>query len=155
MILDDGVMADVVAAPHDNVVADGDERLDCVVLEDEAVLAAGEVWPGRRLAADVTYQPITALLGVLVFFRPQMVHPLEAERNKQLERIRRIVPFQVFESDDRQALELRGSEIVAVDGEGYDIVRRVVSQIEVSKFRPLARPEHHDPSHARSSFLVP
>ena len=41
MVADRRIVADVVAAPQRHVVADSHERLDGVVLEDEAVVAAG------------------------------------------------------------------------------------------------------------------
>src|SRR3954462_1526430 len=52
-------MAYVVAAPEDHVVADRDEGLDHVVLEDEAVSAYFDVGPHERLAADVAGQLVS------------------------------------------------------------------------------------------------
>src|SRR5262245_32182705 len=81
VILDLGVMTDVVAAPHHHVVADLDERLNRVVLEDEAVVAAQETWPGGRLRADIADEPIAALLGLAILLGAIMAHLLEAHRN--------------------------------------------------------------------------
>ena len=47
VVLDGRVVADVVAAPERDVVADRDERLHRVVLEDEAVVAGRMLASGR------------------------------------------------------------------------------------------------------------
>lgn len=39
MILDGGVVADVIVAPDDDVVSDADEGLDVRVFEDETIFA--------------------------------------------------------------------------------------------------------------------
>ena len=49
MILDDGMVADVIAAPHDNIVPDFNEWLNGVVFENKAVVAALKPGKSRRL----------------------------------------------------------------------------------------------------------
>jgi hypothetical protein len=52
VILDYGLMANVIAAPKDDVVANLDRVLDDIVLEDEAVLADLDVSPDESLLSS-------------------------------------------------------------------------------------------------------
>ena len=56
VVSDRGVVPDVVTAPHHHVAAHRDERLNRVVLEDEAVLAELHVAPDEGVAAHVAGQ---------------------------------------------------------------------------------------------------
>ena len=71
-------MPDVIAAPQHDIIAYRHKRLNGVVFEDEAVVAAFEAGPCGRLRADVANQPVAPTLSVVIFFRPNMVHLLEA-----------------------------------------------------------------------------
>src|SRR5881409_2300040 len=66
VVLDRRVMSDVVAAPEGDVVADRDERLDRVVLEDETVVTR-RLRQVRAAGADVGFEPIAGVLhlGIL------------------------------------------------------------------------------------------
>ena len=48
VVLDRRVMSNVIAAPHDHVIANFNERLNRIVLEDEAIVATLKVGPGGR-----------------------------------------------------------------------------------------------------------
>ena len=43
----------MVTAPEDDIVAEGDERLDDIVLEDEAMLAQADITPNKSVRTDV------------------------------------------------------------------------------------------------------
>ena len=66
VVLDRRVVADVVAAPEDDVVADPHVGLDDVLLEDEAVVAELELAPVDRLRVDVGDQLVAERLALLV-----------------------------------------------------------------------------------------
>ena len=54
IVVDDAVMADMIAAPKSDVVADTDEGLHGIVLKDERMLAYLHIGPHERPGADVT-----------------------------------------------------------------------------------------------------
>src|SRR2546427_6658070 len=73
VVLDDRMMPDVVAAPEDDVPAELRERLNHVVLEDEAVLADAAVGPHERPGADVGRRRVPLPLGLIVQTLPEGV----------------------------------------------------------------------------------
>lgn len=73
IIADAGMMADVVATPEKNVIADAHERLDDVVLEDKTVFAATEILPDRRTRAEIGREPITLFFSLSAFLGAQAV----------------------------------------------------------------------------------
>ena len=64
--LNDAVVADVIAAPDDDVVADRRERLNRVVFEDEAIVADAALGERRGPTADVGDQLVAASLELVV-----------------------------------------------------------------------------------------
>lgn len=59
VVFNDGMVADVVPTPENDVVPDLNERLDSIVLKDEAVLANFDISPDECSAANVTRQLIS------------------------------------------------------------------------------------------------
>ncbi len=56
MVMNDAVMTNVIARPHDDVVADGRERLEGVVLQNEAVVSDLRPRPNSSFGTDVANQ---------------------------------------------------------------------------------------------------
>src|SRR4051794_11870233 len=122
-------MADVVAAPEHHVVADVDERLDRVVLEDEAVLADDEIGPRRRLRADVGNQPITALLRLPADAGSDLVDAPVADSDEHRVVRGRVALDDLLECDYRAPGQDLLAEVLAVDRERDRIVRTVVLEV--------------------------
>jgi hypothetical protein len=53
VVANNAMVADMIAAPNHYVVADGDERLNSIVFEDETILARMEPREVRRPAAHI------------------------------------------------------------------------------------------------------
>jgi hypothetical protein len=123
VVADHGVVADVVPAPDHHVVADLHERLDRVVLQDEAVLAAAEIGERGGARADVADELVAALLGLGVFPRPHPVHALEADREEQEELAGWVAPLELLEGHDGQPEDFAAGKIPPVHREARDLVR--------------------------------
>src|SRR3989442_1401775 len=103
MVADRRMVADVVPAPHDDVVADRDERLNRVVLEDETVVADGGVAPERASGAHVRHQPVPAPLRLVVDTLAQAVHLPVPDRDEHATLSGGKRPPDRLERDDREA----------------------------------------------------
>jgi hypothetical protein len=100
---DPRVMADVIAAPEHDVIAERDERLDDVVLEDEAMLSDPRVVPDHRLRADERCRCIASRLQHLIQARTEPVAlGVNGRRIKRMFAGRKMV-FEVFHRHDRFA----------------------------------------------------
>src|SRR5262249_49402172 len=53
MSADSRVMADVIAAPKDDIVADLNERLNHIILKDETMFAHFDIAPNKGARADI------------------------------------------------------------------------------------------------------
>jgi hypothetical protein len=74
VIADNAVMPYVVSAPYYYVIADCDERLNSVVLKDEAVIAYYSIVPIRALGTYIAYQFVTLSLGFCIDRRSDFVY---------------------------------------------------------------------------------
>ena len=140
-------MADMITAPERHVVADGRERLNGVVLEDETVVADGELREQRAPGADVADELVPERSGRVVLAGPHRVHLRVTERDEHRETVRRIARRDVFEIHERPIQERRRVPIRTVDGERHDLVGRISRKIVVREAGNIPRAEHHDISH--------
>src|SRR5262245_59089762 len=74
VIPNNAMMPDVIAAPHDDIMADGHKWLDRVVLEDKTVLADGDVREHCGFCADVRNQGVSLRLKLSAYICPQAIH---------------------------------------------------------------------------------
>jgi hypothetical protein len=72
--MDDGVVADMIAAPEDDIIANLNKGLDGIVLKDEAVFADLGVVPDKGARADIGCEAVSPLFKLPVKARP---HPVE------------------------------------------------------------------------------
>src|SRR5436189_3345462 len=147
VVFDDTVVADMISTPHHDVVAKLYKRLNGIVLEDKTIVAAFKVGKSRGLGANVADKFISSSFGVGIFFRPDMIHPLETHGNKHLELVGRIDLFDFVIRDDRQALVFVLFEVVAIQRKGDHLMRRVMCKVEMCQFSPLTNSENHDFCH--------
>ena len=99
MVGNRAVMADMIAAPQNDVVADGDKRLNGVVFEDKTVVADGRAGKISRPRADITDEPVAFLLEAFVDALPHPIHSLMESGNGKF--AGRKVTLQFFKGDDR------------------------------------------------------
>ena len=152
MVADRRVVADVVSAPQDDVVADADERLDDVRLEDEAVLAdfdLGDQMGGRAHVAD---QFVPKRLLPFVHRPASLVHSAEADCDEHRKVGRRM---RVDERLGRQNGNPEQFVPVAsrlVDSERHNLMRAVAIEIDLRDPRKVPRTEDDDGLQVRSSL---
>src|SRR5205814_6349142 len=99
------VMPDVIAAPQSHVVANGHERLDGVVLEDETVFADPAFVQDRGAGAYIAREGITERLGREILFSAQRVQLRVTQRDEELMGVGWKSRKDVLERHDRQATE--------------------------------------------------
>jgi hypothetical protein len=127
MIGDRAVMADVISAPKNDVVSDRHKGLNCVVFENETIVADRRAWKARGARADVGNQPIAHLLESFVHTLPRAVHCVMRKRGKSGEFAGRISIGQIVEGNDWESFEGRfGRHELSIDGEGNHFVKTVV-----------------------------
>ena len=78
MVLNLGMVSNMIPTPKNHVISKFDKRLDGVVLEDEAVLAELDVPPDERIAAHVARELETALPCLLGFRGQRPLPPFRA-----------------------------------------------------------------------------
>jgi hypothetical protein len=116
------VMADVIAAPHDHVIADADKWLDCIVLKDKAVVSAFQIRPRRCFGADVADELISAAFRLVIFVRANMIHLFEADWNEHGKLVRGIKGLDLIERDNRKIFEKAFVEELAIYRKRNDLV---------------------------------
>ena len=129
------------------VVSDPDERLDCIIFKDEAIVATFEPRKDGGAGADIADEPVTQLFGMVILFRPDVIHLFEADWDKHLEVGRRIVSLHFIKWYHRQAFVLWTFDIIAIQGERHYVVGRIVREIKMRQLRPLTGPEYYDLCH--------
>src|SRR5436853_3177970 len=138
MALDNRMMADVVAAPQNDVVPYLSERLHHVVLKDEAVLTDLAVAPDKGMRTNIGGRRITLRFCFLVESCPQLV-----QMGVNVGREKKVLAGSVrlldsFKWHDRQIEQNVPLYVIFLDTEGHDLVIRVVREILVSDFRKSA-----------------
>src|SRR3989442_399546 len=98
-------MANVIAAPKYDVIANSCEWLNSVVFKNETVVADRDAGEDGGLRADVADQPISLLLDLPVDGFTKPVHALRGHRGEETKPRGRIDLLDCFESHDGQALE--------------------------------------------------
>src|SRR5690349_6402362 len=106
------MVADVVAAPEDDVAADPYERLHGVVLEDEAVLAELDVAPHEGATRHVARECVALLLRGTHQPRAKPVHLRVDERGVDRRRLWVELLLEGLERHDREAAKLIPLEVV-------------------------------------------
>src|SRR6185312_1575918 len=135
MISNRRVMADMVPAPENGVVADRDEGLDDIVLEDEAVLAERDIAPDERVRAHVRSRLITLLPGRLVEPAAQGVSLGIDESGIEMMLPGGEALRQILERHHRHPEKLLAPQVLPLDAEGHDIVLGVVREVLVGDLR--------------------
>jgi len=87
MVVNDRVVANVVAAPQGDVVADGDKGLNRVVFEDKAVVAYPAFIQNGRARTDICGKPVAQGLCGEIFLFANLVKLGIAQRDKHFMRI--------------------------------------------------------------------
>src|ERR1700722_3739998 len=129
VIANDGAMADVIAAPEDDVVADFRLMLNDIVLEDEAVFTYADVVPNESPRTDIGNRRIPLRLGRVV--KPS-ANPVElgvGDGHEAAVNSRVIAVVHVLEGHHGQAEELVLLEKGSLDAEGHHVVRRIVREV--------------------------
>src|SRR5205085_7580631 len=152
VILDGRIVADVIPAPQRDVIADADEGLDGVVLQDEAVVPDGVIGEEGAAAADVARQLVAAALGLPVLLRPRLIHPGVAQGDEHLVVSWGVKPDDLLEGHQRQAEEGVAREVLPVDREGRDFVIAVAGEIVMGKSGDVARPENNQLRHKAPGY---
>src|SRR5689334_19591335 len=142
MIANGAVVADMIAAPQDHVVADPSERLQHIVLEDETVLTdrSGVVDTGRVHEAR---EAIAPLLAFQVFRHADGIELLVAEWTEQRDRSWSGGFFERFPGMDWQAPMHIRLTILLVNSKADDPASGLF-KIDARNIRNLARAEDDD-----------
>ncbi|MNN17198.1 hypothetical protein D3C81_1303750 [compost metagenome] len=141
MVADLAMVADVVAAPHHHIVADGGERLQCVVFENEAVFT-DDVVVHRGIGADIANEVVALFLALNVHRLTQAVHLAPGHGRKQLVVGVWEIVLQGFEGHHRQPFEhSRFWQVAFVHGKADHVHCRVFFQVVV---RQLGGVQHSE-----------
>ena len=95
------VVADVIAAPQDAVVADFHERLDRIVFENETVLAKLHVAPNEGATADITCRTVSLGLGGFVKPGTKAIELVIDQRCVELDLVRIELIFESLKGNNR------------------------------------------------------
>jgi len=74
VVLDSGMMPDVVAAPQRHIVSYGDKRLNRVVLHNKTIVSHLKVRKGSGLGTDITDQVVSFSLCLPKLFSTESIH---------------------------------------------------------------------------------
>ena len=144
VVLDYGVMTDMIAAPQRHIGADADKRLDCVVFQNEAVFIQLEAGKLGRSAAEIGHHSIAFRACSGDFFSSDRVDFGITDRDEKAEMLRRIRFGDPFERHDRAAAELRLLEVSLIDGEARDLEFEIVGEIEIGELCDVSNAEDDD-----------
>ena len=147
-------IADMVARPHHDVVADLHVERDRLVVENEAVLADIEVFGPIEVRIDVADEGVTLFLGRNVLLRAKSVHPLITEQEKAFCIRPAETLLDVLERNDRQVVKGRLGHILAVDGKSANFVFTVAREKAIRDVRAAAGAEEDDLAHVDVSIVV-
>src|SRR5438132_3967291 len=149
MIADDAVMADVVAAPYDHVIADLRVGLDNVRFQYQAILA-----DVRRIDVRIRVNErgelVIAALAFEVARPPEFVHPPIAERSQQPDLLRWEKVFELFPGHQRKIVKALGLGIFCIDREADDTVFAMRVDVNLRDFCDLTGNEAYDICHAEA-----
>src|SRR5437868_1356194 len=152
MISNGAMMADVIPAPEDHVVADPREGLDGVVLQDEAILADGRSPEERGPAAHVADEAVATFLPLAIDPLTASVHPLRRHRREEVVLGGGKVMLQLLEWHDGLTFEDGlGGEILPRDREGVDLASTVMRQVEVRQRGEVPEAEDDHAGHRLGS----
>jgi hypothetical protein len=141
MVTDIGVMADMVAAPQNDVVTDRREGLDRIVLQDEAIVADPALVQDGGVAADIARQPVPEIPGFEIFCSADLIEPGISDGDEEVIRIGRKGRGRLVEGDDRKSGEARLADIGSVHRESDDLSIGVIREVVVSDLGHLADAE--------------
>src|ERR1700730_11617138 len=142
-------MADVVAAPHDHVVADLRVGLNDVRFQYQAILADIRRID-VRVRVDERGELVMAALAFEVAGPPELVDATVAERPEQLDLLRRKRVFELFPGHQRQIVEALGLGIFGINREADDAVFPMRIDIDLRDLGDLAGTEDDNVCHAGS-----
>src|SRR5438094_5945870 len=152
MVSDDRVMADVIAAPENDVVSDPDERVDDGRVEDEAVVAQLDRDQDVSTRADVGDQLVAEVLAAVVDLRSGLVHPAEADCDEERVGVGRMSRQQTLKRDDWQSQQFVLGDELLVDREGRYLVVAVLTEVNGCYPGEVADAEDDDGLHESRSL---
>ncbi|OIQ68415.1 hypothetical protein GALL_499910 [mine drainage metagenome] len=106
VILDDGMMPNVVAAPERDVATNTCERLDRIVFKDKAVLLHFEPRENCRVAAQIRDQPVALCAGSRNLLRSKLIDLRVPDGDKKTEKFWRKRLGHLLEGDNRTTTKL-------------------------------------------------
>ena len=130
------------------------ERLDGVVLEDEAVVSGPGVRQIRTARADVAHEPVSGTLHLGVLRGTNAVHFGITDRDEHRVLIGRIRRRHGPGVDERKPLEGVAAPVLGVNRKRGDLVLAVAGEVEVRQAGDVAGAENHKTCHrlSRSSL---
>ena len=143
MVANTTMVADMVATPHDDIVANRSERLYGVILEDEAIPTEGIFLKYRRPRTDIADEIVPFFRYLIEYFLTVFVHPAVRQQREKAESIGRIFVLDLFEGNEREPLEIVSIQLVfVVNAKGHDFVPAVVGQIKMRQGGKVVRTKY-------------
>lgn len=144
VIPDRRVMANVAAAPKDDITAYACKWLNDGMLKDEAVVAWLKTGIDICCRTYVAYQRVTTPLGFSVLGCPHLVYPGVSHRHEHGESLRRKCGRNLIERNDRQIAESFLLTVGRIDCKGNRLVGAIVGQVKMGEFSGFSRTENYD-----------
>jgi hypothetical protein len=137
------MMANMVAAPQGDVIANSHKGLDGIVFKDKTVISNLAFVQHGGMTADVVGKGVPeCFCGKILFFS----HGIEfgiAQGDKHVVAIGSVVIGDIFKCDDGQPTKGGVFDITTVYSEGHNFINGVCTEVEVSQLRDIARSEYN------------
>jgi hypothetical protein len=148
MIMDYAVMANVIARPQDNVVADGGVRLKGVVFQDEAIVSNLRFRPNGSSGAYIADELVSFGFNLPVHAFAQAIHLPVGHGSKEGVIGSWIYSLDLFKRYDRQPFEgPTGGHVFCAYAEGDHLMLGVVPQVEVCERSKIGDSENDNSRH--------
>src|SRR5262249_25834271 len=147
MVLDDRIVADVVAAPECHVVANLHKRLNRVVFENKTVVADGMVRQETATTTHVTHELVTKRFHLMIFLFPSFVHASVAQADKHLVLSGCVSFFNSFQRHERKLEKRISGPVFFVHCKSDDFVFTIASEVVVGHPCDDARSENYQLCH--------
>ena len=144
MVANFGVMANMIPAPHDNIVPNLYEWLNSIVFKNKAMLAHFNVVPDKGAAAYVTGQSVASLLNAQTYFFTYLIHACINYCAKYFMGSGGKKLLQVLKWNHRQTEFGVRCFVGIVDREAHDSVLGIMSKIFVGDFSKIFSAENNE-----------
>src|SRR5215467_12757889 len=101
MVVDARIMPYMISTPKRDVIPYLNERLNCIVFENKAVVPNRVLCEKGAAAADITNQIIPQTFSLVILLRPEPVHFCITQGHKHFMILRWIMLGEVFKGDHR------------------------------------------------------